>query len=1065
MSRAIAWFARNPTAANLLMWFLIIAGLVTVTRLHREEFPDINPRIIRVAIDYPGAAPAEVEESLCMRVEEALDGADGIEELLATAREGRCDVTLELALDADEQHVLIEVKNRVDGIRHFPEEAEKPVVSRMIVHIPVVDLSVSGPADEGSLKRIARRLRDELAQLAGLTQVELHFARPEEISIEVSEDALRRHGLSFDEVASAVRRSSLDLPGGRLRTRDGEIRLRTRGQAYVRRDFEDLIVVTRPDGSGVHLGELARVVDGFEEVDLHATADGQPALMVRVLRVGRQDALDIRERVERYLREEAGWIPPGIHVGIWLDHSEEIRLRLGSLVDNALLGLALVLAVLALFLRFRLAFWVAAGLPVVFLGALTLFPLLDMSINTMTVMAFLLALGIVVDDAIVVGENVYTHQERGTDPVQAAIDGTLEVYVPVIFGVLTTVAAFVPLLLIGSGLAAMFAGVGGGVLGCLLFSLVEAQLILPAHLAGHGRRVSAGQSASAPGWRQLQRRVSAQLARFVREGYAPALERVLAWRLVAAAIAVGVLLLTAGALGSNRLRYEFMPPVESDHVSAALEMPPGTPAEVTRAGLARLERAAHVLRTELDGDTPGDSPSVRRIFAALGAKPFTHMLGINFDASSSLGANVGEVTMALAPATERRVGARRIARRWEALAGPFPEAESLSFEADLFTAGRAIDVQLRGPDLEALERAAAAVRGRLADYPGVIDLQDSFSTAQREVQLHLRPGARPLGLTLEDLARQVRQAFHGEEVQRVQRGREEVRVMVRYPDARRRSLGDLDELRIRTADGAAVPLANVARVVHGRGLPTIQRADRERVVHVTSDVDRSVITPGEIIARLGAELPRLLSAYPGVGFSFEGARQEDAEASAGLVGGLALALVAIYALLAVPLRSYLQPLIIMSVIPFGAVGAVLGHVLMGRQLTFFSLIGMVALAGVVVNASLMLVHFVNRERAAGVPLIEAVQRAGAARFRPIVLTSLTTFAGLLPLMLERAVPLQMMVPMAISLAFGVLLSTVVTLLLVPCEYLLLEDLRAQVLRRAPRLVRRAAAAAPARGSS
>ena len=1041
MSRAIEWFARNPTAANLLMLFLIVAGLATAARLHREEFPNLDSRTLQILVEYPGAAPSEVEQAVCMRIEEALDGTDGVKEMRAEAREGQCRVSLELTLEADDQEALIEVKNRVDRIRHFPEQAEKPVVSRVVAKIPVIDLSVSGPAGERALKHVAQRLRDELAQLPGVTQAEVHFARPEEISIEVSERALRRHGLSFDDVAGAVGQSSMDLPGGRLRTRDGEVRLRTRGQAYRGPEFERLAVVTRPDGSDVTVGEIATVVDGFEEVDLHARVDGNPSLMVRVLRIGRQDALDIRARVERYLSERAGWIPPGIEVGVWLDHSEEIRLRLGSLVDNAVLGLVLVLGVTALFLRFRLAVWVALGLPVVFLGALTLFPLLDMSINTITVMAFILALGIVVDDAIVVGENVHTHQQRSRDPVQAAIDGTREVYVPVIFGVLTTLAAFAPLLAIGSGLAAMFAGVGAGVLGCLIFSVIESQLILPAHLAYHGFSPEAAARGATRNWKRVQARVSAELARFVAEVYGPFIERALAWRYVVAAVAVGALLLTLGLVAGGRIAYEFVPPVEGDHVTAALEMPPGTPAERTREVLARMETAARELREQLRAEGGGGDSGVRRIFSAVGAQPFRNWLGMSFDASSSLGGHVGEVTLALAPSTERDVGAREIAGRWRELVGPVPDAESLGFDASQFSPGTAIEVRLRGRDLDALEAAAEALRDRLASYPGAIDLRDSFSSAQREIQLRLRPEARPLGLTLADLARQVRQAFYGEEVQRVQRGRDEVRVMVRYPRSERGSLGDLDELRIRTRDGAEVPLATVAQVVHARGLPTIRRSDRERVVSVSSEVDRRRSTPGRILSQLELELPRLLADFPGVGFSFEGARQEDEEASAGLRGGLGVALVAIYALLAVPLRSYAQPLMIMSVIPFGAVGAVLGHVLLGWSLTFFSLIGMVALAGVVVNASLMLVHFVNRRRLDGDSLERAVRGAGEARFRPILLTSLTTFAGLLPLMLERSVALQTMIPMAISLAFGVLLSTGVTLILVPCEYLIFEDAR------------------------
>jgi len=1057
VNRAIAWFAGNSVAANLLMCFLIVAGLVSASGLHREEFPDIEPGIIDVSVAYPGGAPAEIEESICIRLEESLDGTEGVRHLRSVAFDGACRVSIQLLSSADPNVVLDDVKGRIDSIERFPEAAEKPIVTHAVIHIPVVDLSLSGPADGHTLKRVGKRLRDELLALPELTQVELHFSLPYEISIEVSEEALRRHALSFDEVARAVRRSSLDLPGGKLRARDGEIRLRTTGQAYRGVEFEELIVLSDAAGTAVRLGEIARVVDGFEERDLETRVDGEPALMIRVLRVGRQDALDIRRRVAQYLERDTGWIPAGLRVGIWLDHSEEIRERLVTLFENALLGLALVLSILALFLRFRLAFWVAAGLPVVFLGALTLFPWLGFSINTITVMAFILALGIVVDDAIVVGENIYRHQQRGVPGLEAAVAGTREVYVPVIFGVLTTMAAFIPLVLVGGTLGALFSGIGVGVAVCLVFSIVESQWILPSHLA----RVPAVKSgadlpnAMGPsGWQRIQSRIGDALERFIERSYVPFLRLVLGWRVVALAVAVGCLLLVGALLVSGRVAYEFLPPVEGDHVSAILKMPPGTSIVVTRGAVAELERAATALRRELEDErevTADAPPVVRHVITAIGAQPFRQSLSVSGGASLGEGASIAEVTMALVPAAERSIGAREIADRWRqhVVVQRIPDRESLVFSADMFTAGRPIDVQLRGGDLALLEGAAAATRAQLASQPGVIDLQDSFSSSQREIELRLLPEARPLGLTLHDLGRQVRQAFYGEEVQRIQRGSDEVRVMVRYPLEERRSLAGLEQLRVRTADGAEVPLATVASIEPRRALAAIHRNDRTRVVHVAGDVDRSVTTPGRSIAILEARLPALLREFPGVSYRLEGAAQEDSEASAGLAGGFGLALLSIYALLAVPLRSYLQPLIIMSVIPFGSLGAILGHLVMGHAITFFSLVGVVALAGVVVNSSLMLVHFANRLRAGDEgeggsesrTLEEAILAAGRTRFRPIMLTSLTTFVGLLPLILERSVPLQTMVPMAVSLGFGVLISTIFTLVLVPCELLLIQDVQ------------------------
>ncbi|NQZ96720.1 MAG: efflux RND transporter permease subunit [Myxococcales bacterium] len=1038
MNRAIAWFASNPIAANLLMGFLFIAGLVAATNLYREEFPDISPGIIEVTVAYPGGAPAEVEESICVRIEESLDGAEGVDHIRSLALDGACRVMVELLESASPHVVMADVSGRIDSIERFPDNAEKPIVDHMVVHIPVIDLSVSGNANEHTLKRVGKRLRDELLALPDVTQVELHFARPYEIAIEVSEDALRRYRLSFDEVAETVRRSSLDLPGGKLRGSDGQIRLRTTGQAYWGREFERLILLTDRDGTEVALGDVARVLDGFEERDLETRINGKPAVMVRVLRVGRQDALDIRERVGEYLERDTSWLPEGIQVGIWLDHSEEIRQRLGTLLDNALLGLALVLIVLALFLRFHLAFWVAAGLPVVFLGAISLFPWLGFSLNTVTVMAFILALGIVVDDAIVVGENIYSHQQRGGAPLRAAIEGTREVYVPVIFGVLTTMAAFSPLVLVGGNLAQMFSGVGVGVMACLLFSIVESQWILPAHLA-----VASLQGDHArTGWSQVHQRVGAALERFVKTRYRPLLVRAMRQRYVVLAGSIGVIVLLAALVASGRVPYEFLPPVEGDHVSALLEMPPGTSVESTRVAVDALEASAQALRLELEAEhAPEDAPIVKHVVSSIGAQPFRQMLSVAFGMGASQGASIAEVTLVLSPASLRSVGAHAIAERWRERAPLPPDATSLVFSADMFNAGRSVDIQLRGPDLTILEPAAREVRARLAAIPGVVDLQDSFSSAQREIELRLRPEARPLGLTLADLARQVRQAFYGEEVQRIQRGVDEVRVMVRYPLEERRSLAGLDALRVRTDEGAEVPLSTVAELVPRRALPSIHRVDRMRVVNVAADVDRALTTPMRVTGALEAQLPALLARFPGVSYRLEGAQQADAEASAGLLGGFVLALAAIYALLAIPLRSYLQPLIIMSVIPFGSLGAIAGHLLMGMPLTFFSIVGMVALAGVVVNASLILVHFNNRLQERGASASQAIVAAGEARFRPILLTSLTTFVGLLPLLLERSVPLQMLIPMAVSLAFGVAVSTLFTLVLVPCEVAVLEDLQ------------------------
>jgi multidrug efflux pump subunit AcrB len=652
-------------------------------------------------------------------------------------------------------------------------------------------------------------------------------------------------------------------------------------------------------------------------------------------------------------------------------------------------------------------------------------------------MAFILVLGIVVDDAIVVGESVYTQERRGLDQVAAAVRGTQEVYVPVIFGVMTTVAAFLPLMLVPGPMGRFFGVIGVTAILCLVFSLIESQLILPAHLA-HRRTESRGGHANrgVALWQRIQGTFGEGLERFGGGTYRRFLGRALEFRYVVLATAVGVLVISAALFASGRLRYQFFPAVEGDVVYASLTMPPGTPVETTERSVLQIERAAEVLREEL---RVGDASAVLHVLTTIGN--FQTRDGPPDLSVKTGGSHLAEVSLELVPGDTREFGGHEVAQRWRELTGGVPDAVQLVFSADAFSTGKPIDVSLRGGSIETLTAAARAVKLQLAGYPGLSDIGDSFRAGKQELKLSLRPEARPLGLSLRDLASQVRQAFYGEEVQRIQRGRDDVRVMLRYPEDERRSLGNVEEMRIRTRAGTEVPFTSVAGAELGRGYSTIRRTDRMRAVNVSAEVNRSVTTPESVLADLERRLPALLEGFPGVTFSLEGEQQMHSEAAGGLVRGAVLGLLLIYALLAIPLHSYTQPFIIMSVIPFGAVGAVIGHLVMGWDVVFFSVLGIVALSGVVVNASLVLVHYVNARRAEGTPYVEAVMRAGVARFRPIVLTSATTFAGLVPLMFIESLQTRMLVPMAISLAFGVLFAAIVTLLLVPCLYIVLEDLR------------------------
>ncbi|MDJ0865174.1 MAG: efflux RND transporter permease subunit [Myxococcota bacterium] len=1047
MKGPIAWFASNGVAANLLMAMLVAGGLTATCQITQKTFPDIDIEVVTVSVDYLGAAPEEVEEGVCIRIEEQVDGVDGIDELSSVAREGNCTVIAELLSGADVNEVLDEIKNRVDSIDTFPVETEKPLIEQFSLRRGVADLAISGDLDERALKALAERVRDEVLALPGVTQAEVTLVRPFEISVEVPEETLRRHGLRFDEVVAAVQRSSLDMPGGSVKTDGGEILLRTKGQAYRGADFERIVVLTRPDGTRVTLGEVASVIDGFEDVDLAARFDAQPAAVVQVYRVGDQDVVEISEQLHGYLERARATLPEGVSITLWQDDSEVLRARLDTLLRNGRSGFLLVLAVLALFLRFRVAVWVTVGVPIAMLGALGLFEPLGQSIDVMSLFAFIVVLGILVDDAVVVGENIYSHQQQGESRLQGAIAGAQNVSVPVIFGVLTTVAAFLPLLMVPGPMGQVFSVLATVVIACLAFSLIESQLVLPAHLA-HGRD-RPGRVARSPfqrRWKRVQAFFGSALERLAAGPYRALLEQALRWRYATIATAVALLLLTVGVIASGRMHFSFFPPVEADYLAAWLTMPQGTPFEVTEEAAQQLEDSVAALRAAVDPEfaRPGES-LVEHVLASVGAQPFRDRQSqgpTGFGRRVAGGAHLAEVVLELTPSEQRAISTSDVANRWREIVGEIPGAVELVFASDLFSAGQPIYVRLQGADTGALRAAAARLKQELAAYPGVIDIADSFRAGKQELKLRIEPSAEQLGLTMHDLARQMRQAFYGEEAQRIQRGRDDVRVMVRYPEAQRRSLGDVENVRIRAPDGTEVPFGTVAQAELGRGFATIRRADRMRVVNVTANVDRNLTTANDVLRDLQKRaLPPILADYPSVSYSLEGEQREQRRAFAGLGRAYVLALLAIFALLAVPLRSYAQPLIIMSVIPFGLVGAIGGHLLMGKGLSFMSVVGIVALSGVVVNASLVLVHAVNGRRERGLRLHSAVVESGIARFRPIVLTSLTTFAGLTPLMLERSVQAQFLIPMAISLAFGVLFATTITLLVVPCGYLVLEDLR------------------------
>ncbi len=1035
MKSMIEWFARNTVAANLMMVFIVVSGVIAVFTVNEETFPEIELDRVNIEVPYLGAAPEEVEDAVNIRIEEAIQGIDGIKQIQSTASEGMGSVMVEMELGADPRKVVDDIKSNVDAITTFPIETEKPIIRELTSRNQVTDIAISGDLDPFTLKEVAERVRDELTALPEITQVDVVSAPPYEISIEISEVSLRRHGLTFDQVADAVRRSSLDLPGGSVRTDRGEILLRTIGQAYRGEEYERLVVWTREDGSRLHLGDVATVVDGFAETDQHARFDAKPTMMVSVFRTGNQSALGIAESVREYVDGAQGRLPSGVTLSIWQDEAERLGAQLTLMLRNGVTGFVLVFIVLTLFLELRLALWVSLGIPISFLGALALLPGLDVTINIMSLFAFILVLGIVVDDAIIVGENIFRHQEEHGQGLRGSIEGGQEIAKPVVFAVLTTVAAFLPLMFVPGMMGKIFRIIPLIVIPCLLFSLVESLNILPAHLSHVPKRGRPGR------WRRFQGLFANGLKLFIQRAYRPFLELALRWRYLTASVGVATMVVTLGMVLSGRPTFHFMPSIEADFMAASVTMPQGTPVDVTSTAVEKLEAGATRLRQALLEETGQDY--FRHVSASVGDQPMAGRgQGPARGLVNNAAPNVGEVTVELAPAETRIYTSDEIGNMWRRTVGAIPEAVDLNFNMSVMTPGDDVDVQLAGPDLDVLRAAATEIKARLTEYRGVYEVSDSFRAGKEEMKLGITPAAETLGLTLQNLGRQVRQAFYGEEAQRIQRGRDDIRVMVRYPREDRRSLGDLENMRIRTPEGGEVPFSQVAVVEPGRGFASIRRVDRNRAVNVTAAVDSSITSGGQVIADLEARiLPEVLAQHPGVFYTLEGAQAEMTDAIGGLQRGFVLALLMIFALLAVPLRSYVQPLIIMSAIPFGLVGAVWGHLVMGLDVTMMSMFGLVALTGVVVNDSLIMVDFINRKRGLHTDMGVAVREAGVNRFRPILLTSLTTFFGLVPLMLERSFDASFTKPMAVSLAFGVLFATFITLILVPTAYLVLEDVK------------------------
>lgn len=1030
----VAWMATNSVAANLLMLTLVVGGTTMLFNVKQEVMPEFQMSIITISVPYPGASPAEVEQGIILAIEEGVRGFDGIKKVSSTASEGMASVRVELTEKTDAGKSLQDIKNAVDRITTFPQDSERPIVQLLNNRREVISLILFGDLDESSLRLLAEDVRDDLLAFDDITEVSLLGIRPREIKIEVPHESLRAHKLTLDQIAAMIRTTAVELPAGGVKTKAGEILIRTAERRDYGHEFADIPVVSTADGSTILLKDIATIQDDFRETDQAAYFNDQRSVRIAIARVGDQKPMQIAARVKEFAATLEQTLPPGVGVASWFDASEMFADRSYLLAKNAFLGLVLVLLILGMFLEIRLAFWVMAGIPISMLGAFLLFPQFEVSINMISLFAFIISLGIVVDDAVVVGENIYEMRERGFGRLEAAIRGVRGVLIPVTFSILSNIVAFAPLLFVPGFSGKFFRVIPITVIAVFLMSLIESLFILPAHLAHQKPSPTTGYRGAL---RRGQRRIGKALERFVERRYKPILEATLKNRYLAVACALAFLMVSVGVVKSGMVQFTFMPTIDTDLVTANASLAFGAPAEDTLAVSKRLlEAAKEVIATN------GGDAICRGILTDLGSNIDNNQGPAT--GGSSNGGHLTAVSVYLVSAEHRSFSASEFARQWREKVNNLTGLETLSFQYSTGpAAGRAINMQLSHKNIEVLEAAGASLAMELSTYAGVKDINDGFERGKPQIDFTLKPESSALGLTSAAMGTQLRAAFYGARAFRQQRGREEIWVMVRLPETERRSIWNVNNLMIRTPAGGELPITEAAHLEMGYAYTKIKRVDGRRVVNVTSDLDLATANANDILDDISTEvMPELLARYPGLVFSLEGDRRRQQESMQSLLVGFMLAMLVVFAMLAIPFKSYLQPFVVMAAIPFGVVGAIGGHMVMGYNLSIISIMGIVALSGVVVNDSLVFIHATNENRAAGKSIKEALLTAGMRRFRPILLTSLTTFFGLMPMMFETSVQARFLIPMAISLGFGVLAATFITLLIVPAFYSIIVDLKA-----------------------
>jgi len=1034
MKRLFAEFARNTVFANIVFILIFLSGGIAAMSMIRENFPEFSLDMLTISVSYPGADPEEVEEGISQKIEEAIEEIEGIKQYTTTSREGYGTTLIEVKENYPVGDVLEDVRTKINAISTFPPDAEKPVIDELTVKDTVILLYLSGDMPERRIKEWAERIKDEIQQLPQVSQIGIFGAREYEISIEVSEEQLRKYGLKLSDVATAVRRSNLNLAGGTIRSRGEEIRVRTMGRKYTGKELSQIVVLARPEGEIITLDRLAAIKDGFTEDPIAATINGNTSVLVMVWKTAEEDSLKISKAVQQFVKEKQQQLPAGANLKILYDNTEMLRSRINLLLKNGIIGLAIVFLLLWTFLNARLSFWAGMGVPISIAGALFILWAMGGTINMISLFGLIMVLGIVVDDAIVVGEAIYVHRKSGKPPLRAAVDGISEVGMPVVAAVLTTIVAFIPLFYVGGIMGKFIAILPLVVIACLAISLLECLFLLPAHLSDlpNPNKKEKPLNPVSRRLEVLHHLTSRGMEWFVDRIYKPFLIKTLYWRYISFATAITILLLTIGLLRSGLLKFEVFPAVDGFIITSTIEFPDGAPPEITEDAIKKIDAA--LLRMAERTRTRSGDPLI---------KDRLSLVGQTLQQIPETGPHVGSVQAILLESENRGIHTQDLMVAWEKEVGAIPGVKSLIFEGMQHgPPGAPIEVWLQGYEMDTIIKASEDLMQRLRKFDGVYQIRSDYSPGKNELRLELKPEARSLGLTVDDLARQVYAGYFGDEAVRLQRGRDDVRVKVRYPADERRRISDFEKVYIRTPAGHEVPLLSVADIYFSSGYSTIIRTNGMRRIAVSADLDTNKANANEIFDELKSSyFPQLMHRSPDLKIALQGEQKKMRESFETLYIGFPLAVLGIFIIIATMFRSYTQPLVIMFTVPFGIIGAVLAHPVLGFELSIMSIFGMVALTGVVVNDAIVLIERVNENLAEGMPFFEAIIQGGARRFRAIFLTSISTIGGLAPLIMETDLQARFLIPMALALAAGVAFATVLTLVLIPSLLAILSDLR------------------------